>query len=71
MSETATDHELPGSGKAVYKRLLSMTLPYWRVFLLGVLGMVLFAAADVGLIQLLEPLLDGTFVERDPGKIYR
>lgn len=69
MSETATDHELPGSGKAVYKRLLSMTLPYWRVFLLGVLGMVLFAAADVGLIQLLEPLLDGTFVERDPDTI--
>ena len=69
MNSPATDRELPGSGKLVYKRLVSMTLPYWRVFLLGVLGMVLFAVADVGLIQLLEPLLDGTFVERDPDVI--
>ena len=69
MSETHQAAASVGDGKAVYKRLLRMTAPYWRVFLLGVIGMVFFAIADVGLIQLLEPLLDGTFVDRDPDVI--
>ena len=66
---TEQTHGEAPDGKEVYGRLLRMTAPYWRVFLLGVVGMVLFAVADVGLIQLLEPLLDGTFVERDPDTI--
>lgn len=69
MTEHPKSVSLEGDGKAVYKRLLRMTLPYWRVFMLGIVGMVLFACADVGLIQLLEPLLDGTFVDRDPDVI--
>lgn len=69
MTEHLDKTSLESEGKIVYKRLLRMTLPYWRVFLIGVFGMVLFAGADVGLIQLLEPLLDGTFVERDPDVI--
>ena len=36
------------------------------MFLLGVLGMVLFAAVDTGFAVLVKKFLDGAFVERDP-----
>jgi subfamily B ATP-binding cassette protein MsbA len=36
------------------------------MFLLGVVGMVLFAAVDTGFAILVKKFLDGTFVERDP-----
>jgi subfamily B ATP-binding cassette protein MsbA len=51
---------------AVYKRLLRYSAPYWKVFLVATLGMVLFAAVDTAFIRLVQPLLDGSFVERDP-----
>ncbi|MBM4218672.1 MAG: lipid A export permease/ATP-binding protein MsbA [Gammaproteobacteria bacterium] len=40
--------------------------PHWPMFLLGVLGMVLFAAVDTGFAVLVKMFLDGAFVERDP-----
>ena len=40
--------------------------PHWPMFLLGVVGMVLFAAVDTGLAWLVKKFLDGAFVERDP-----
>jgi subfamily B ATP-binding cassette protein MsbA len=51
---------------AVYRRLLRYSAPFWKVFLVAVLGMVLFAAVDTAFIRLLQPLMDGTFVDRDP-----
>ena len=36
------------------------------MFLLGVLGMVLFASVDTGFAILVKKFLDGAFVERDP-----
>ena len=36
------------------------------MFLLGVLGMVLYAAVDTGFAVLVKKFLDGAFVERDP-----
>jgi subfamily B ATP-binding cassette protein MsbA len=36
------------------------------MFLLGVLGMVLFASVDTGFAVLVKKFLDGAFVERDP-----
>ena len=50
----------------VYRRLLAYALPHWRVFLVAVLGMVLFAGTDVTVARLMKPLVDGTFVEQDP-----
>ena len=50
----------------VYKRLLSFSLPYWRVFLLASIGMATAAGTDVAFMSLMKPLLDGSFVERDP-----
>jgi subfamily B ATP-binding cassette protein MsbA len=47
-------------------RLLRYARPHWAMFLIGVLGMVLFAAVDTGFAILVKKFLDGTFVERDP-----
>ncbi len=51
---------------AVYGRLLRYSAPHWKVFLVAVLGMVLFAAVDTAFIRLIQPLTDGSFVDRDP-----
>jgi len=51
---------------AVYRRLLGYTRPHWPVFLVASLGMVLAAATQVGFMSMVKPLLDGTFIERDP-----
>jgi subfamily B ATP-binding cassette protein MsbA len=40
--------------------------PYWRQFALGILFMVLLALTEPAIPFFLKPLLDGTFVERDP-----
>jgi len=59
----------PYSDTAVYRRLLSYVRPYWGVFAIGVLAMVLGAATDSALPALLQQLLDGSFVEKDPQAI--
>ena len=49
----------------LYLRLLRYVAPYWRVFALALLGMVVVALTEPALPALLQPLLDGTFVNRD------
>jgi subfamily B ATP-binding cassette protein MsbA len=58
---------LTASGLRIYLRLLAYARPHWAMFLLGVVGMVLFAAVDTGLAWLVKQFLDGAFVERDSG----
>ena len=50
----------------LYLRLLSYVRPYWRAFAVSMLGMVVVAASEPALPALMKPLLDGTFVTRDP-----
>jgi subfamily B ATP-binding cassette protein MsbA len=57
---------LSASGLKTYMRLLGYARPHWAMFLLGVLGMVLYAAVDTGFAVLVKKFLDGAFVERDP-----
>ena len=59
----------PFTASGVYKRLLGYALPYWRMFALAVLAMILFAATDTGLAALMKPMLDGNFIERDPAMV--
>ena len=47
---------------AIYKRLLGYATPYWRVFAITALAMILFAATDTGFAALMKPLLDGNFI---------
>ena len=50
---------------AIYRRLLGYAKPHWPMFLLGVLGMALFASVDTGYAYLVKQFLDGAFVERN------
>lgn len=54
------------SSRDLYFRLLGFVRPYWRVFGIAILGMVLSAASEPLFPALIKPLLDGSFVARDP-----
>lgn len=50
----------------LYKRLLGYVKPYRNGFAVAVLGMVIAAGTDVGFAAAMKPLLDGSFVQKDP-----
>jgi len=50
----------------LYFRLLRYVKPYWGVFALSIVGMLLTAATEVALPMSVKPFLDGTFVNKDP-----
>jgi subfamily B ATP-binding cassette protein MsbA len=49
-----------------YLRLLRYVAPYWRTFLVSILGMVVVAITQPAVPVLMKPLLDGSFVNKDP-----
>ena len=53
------------SSKAQYLRLLRYVKPYKGRFSLAILGMVVFAATEPALPALMQPMLDGSFIEKD------
>jgi subfamily B ATP-binding cassette protein MsbA len=55
---------------ALYLRLLGQLKPYRRVFALGIAGMVVVAATEPVLPALMKPLIEGTFIDRDPTIIH-
>ncbi|WP_407275140.1 lipid A export permease/ATP-binding protein MsbA [Halothiobacillus sp. DCM-1] len=57
------------SGFATYRRLLRYTRRYWRILALAIVGMLVAAATEVAFAALMKPLLDGSFVHRDPATI--
>ncbi len=63
MTKTAP---LTVGGRQVYRRLLGYVRPYWRMFGLAIVGMLIFAVTEPLFAALIKPLLDGSFVERDP-----
>jgi subfamily B ATP-binding cassette protein MsbA len=54
------------TGPQLYARLLRYVRPYWRMFALSILGMIISAATEVALPAAAKPFLDGTFVDKDP-----
>jgi len=55
----------PLTSSQLYRRLMTYVLPYWRVFAVSLLGMVVMAATEPALPALMKPMLDGTFVNKD------
>ncbi len=49
----------------LYSRLLGYVKPYWRVFAVSLLGMIVVAATEPLVPALMKPMLDGTFVNKD------
>ena len=52
-------------GIMVYRRLLAMALPHWKIFLLGILALVANGLTDTAFAWLMKPLMDEGFVARD------
>ena len=50
----------------LYFRLLGYVKPYWRVFAISILGITVVAATEPLVPALMKPMLDGTFVQKDP-----
>ena len=59
----------PKEGLHVYKRLIGYTLKYKLVFFLAIFAMSIFAVTDTAFAALIQPLLDGSFIEKDPETI--
>ncbi|MDH5191331.1 MAG: lipid A export permease/ATP-binding protein MsbA [Gammaproteobacteria bacterium] len=57
------------SGLKVYRRLLSYSVSYWHLFAVAITGMVVVAATEPAFAALFQPLVDGSFVEKDPDVI--
>ncbi len=54
---------------ALYRRLLSYALVYWGIFIIAIIGMVIVAGASAAFPALMQPMMDGGFVDRDPETI--
>lgn len=54
------------SSKELYLRLLRYVLPYWRMFAISIVAMVIVAASEPAFPALLKPMLDGSFIKKDP-----
>jgi subfamily B ATP-binding cassette protein MsbA len=54
------------SSLQLYLRLLGYVKPYWRIFAGSILAMAVVSATEPALPAIVKPLIDGTFVDRDP-----
>jgi subfamily B ATP-binding cassette protein MsbA len=59
------DGLVSGSARDIYGRLLGYARPYWRMFAVSIVGMVVYAATEPFFAAMVKPLLDGSFVKRD------
>ncbi len=62
----AEQQQTPGQ---IYRRLLGYAWRDWPILLFAILGMAVVAATETGFAWLMTPMLDGTFVDKDPAVI--
>jgi subfamily B ATP-binding cassette protein MsbA len=67
MSATSPPAASPGQ---VYRRLLSYARPHMGMFLIGIVGMALFAATGPGFALLVQKFVDLGFVKKDPAVLW-
>jgi subfamily B ATP-binding cassette protein MsbA len=58
------------TGRELYLRLLKQVRPYWRQFGGALAAMVALALTEPAIPWLMKPMLDGSFVEKDPVIIF-
>lgn len=56
-------------GSRLYLRLLTYTFNHKLVFSISIVSMAIFAVTDTAFAAMIKPLLDGSFVEKDPKTI--
>ncbi len=49
-----------------YRRLLSHSFVYWKVFIVAILAMIVVAGTETAMAVFMKLLIDGGFIERDP-----
>ncbi|MCK5640483.1 MAG: lipid A export permease/ATP-binding protein MsbA, partial [Gammaproteobacteria bacterium] len=54
------------SSAQIYRRLLGYVAPHWKIFVLASIALALVAGSQTSFVALMKPMLDGSFVERDP-----
>jgi len=58
-----------GKGVEIYKRLASYAVKHWRFLILAFIGLILAGATVPSFAIYIQPLLDGTFMKKDPDVI--
>src|SRR5690554_1195297 len=66
MSEKHSDRKPLTDGMIIYRRLLKYALPYWKMFLASIVAMIGYASLGPAFAKLIQPLIDGSFIENDP-----
>nr|WP_272913768.1 lipid A export permease/ATP-binding protein MsbA [Frateuria defendens] len=59
-----------GQTWAIYRRLLGYLRPYRWIGMATVVGLIVDAAGQTAFVQMIKPMIDGLFVEKDPGTIF-
>ncbi len=54
------------SGRILYRRLLGYVWPHWRAFVVAIVALMAVAATEAGFAAFLKPMMDGSFVDKDP-----
>jgi ATP-binding cassette, subfamily B, bacterial MsbA len=68
-ANNVVDDQEYNTGKEIYQRLLRHAVKYWKVFIVSVIAMAAVAATSTSFAALMKPLMDGSFVQRDPATI--
>lgn len=53
----------------IYRRLLGYVFPFWKIFVLAILGMIVYALTQPAFAALVKPLLDKSFVQHNAQSI--
>ena len=53
------------AARVVYGRLLGYAKPYWRMFAVSIVGMLIYASTEPFFAAMMKPLIDGSFVHKD------
>ena len=60
-----TQNQVAYTGWHIYRRLLRFTFPYWRIFMIALVGMLLFSVTASAFSKLIQPMIDGSFIAKD------
>ncbi len=67
---TGADGKSKPDSWSIYRRLIGYARPYAGVFMIGVLGAALFAAANASLAYLVRNFLNGAFIIKNPAILW-
>ncbi|MEL0584817.1 MAG: lipid A export permease/ATP-binding protein MsbA [Candidatus Thiodiazotropha sp. (ex. Lucinoma kazani)] len=69
-TEKGSSSDTGMTGRELYVRLLRRVRPYWRQFGGALSAMVILAMTEPAIPMLMKPMLDGSFVDKDPDFIF-